>query len=185
MKEAEINGKTLLIEGFKNVNIKNIDSFLKLAKENTEGCHLQFFDSTLIAGFDHLYFAAVNAVKAFDEGYGISKDLAVEVLLYASGQHQISKAIELLGIKQDSRQIAVLIIADTRQKAFNALKKVAQLLQGEQCEKVVELTDQKIRKIRRAFDIKDPEIEATLRNSEKDALTSLLIERAALLATEA
>jgi len=170
MKEAEINGKTLLIEGFKNVNIKNIDSFLKLAKENTEGCHLQFFDSTLIAGFDHLYFAAVNAV---------------EVLLYASGQHQISKAIELLGIKQDSRQIAVLIIADTRQKAFDALKKVAQLLRGEQCEKVVELTDQKIRKIRRAFDIKDPEIEATLRNSEKDALTSLLIERAALLATEA
>jgi len=46
------------------------------------------------------------------------------------------------------------------------------------------LTDGKIGLIRKTFEIGDLEIEATLRDSEKEAVTSLLIERAALLATE-
>lgn len=185
MRKAEVDGKQIIIEGFKNVKIRDIEKFLKSAKENVDKCHVQFFDAGLIAGFDHLYFATLNAVKAFKNGRNISKDLTVEILLYASGQHQIEKAIQMLGIKPSSSQVAVLVVANSSQKAVEALNDVASLLQGERCYEIVEMTDHKMVNIKKAFNIKKAEIEATLRNSEREAVTSLLVERAALLAAQA
>ena len=184
MLEAKIPGWYVLIEGFLDIEIENIETFLDQVRSQTQGCHVQFFDAKLIAGFDHLYFAILNAARAFETGRNISKNLAVEMLLYASGQHQISKAIELLGMKPSSTQIAVLVAADTRQKALEVLNRVSCLLKGERDGKAIELTDEKIPTIKAAFNITDLEIEATLRKSKKEALISLLIERAALLATQ-
>jgi len=184
MMETEILGWHMTIVGFRNVRIKNIDAFFDLVKKGTEGCHVQFFDARIIAGFDHLYFAALNALKAFETGLNISKNLALDVLLFASGQNQIKEAVELLGIKPDSFQIAVLILADTRFKVSKALNYVSDLLQAEIGDEVIELTDGKVETIKRAFGITDLEIEATLRRTEKEALISLLTERAALLVTQ-
>jgi KEOPS complex subunit Cgi121 len=183
MKEAEILGRHITIEGFRGVKIENIEVFLDQAKKETEGCQVQFFDAKFIAGFDHLYFAVLNASKAYETSKNISKNLAVEILLYASGQHQISRAIGLLGMKLDSSQMAVLVAADTRQKAIKALNRISDLLQGEKDDEVIELTDEKVAIIKAAFGITDLEIEATLRKSEKEALTNLLVERMALLST--
>jgi KEOPS complex subunit Cgi121 len=184
MKSAEINEKYLVLEGFKKVKINDIQTLLNSVKEQVEDCCIQLFDPNLIAGFDHLYFASLNALKAFKTGKNISKDLSVEILLYASGQHQISKAIQLLGVKPSSREVAVLILAATHQKALKALNKVSNVLQGEQCDEIIDMTEKKIPKIKSAFNIKDAEVKATLRESEKQAVSSLLVERAALLATQ-
>ena len=184
MRAAEILGRQVIIEGFKNVKVEKTDVFLDLVRERTKDCHIQFFDAEMIAGFDHLYFAVLNALKAFDAGINISGKVDVETLLYASGQHQISRAIELLGIKPDSSEIAVLIIADSERRATEALNVVLELLQGDRSDEVIEMTDEKTGTIKAAFGITNLEIEATMRKSEKEALTSLLIERAALLATK-
>lgn len=184
MREATILGRHMIVEGFRRVKIDNVDILFDQIRSEAKGCHVQLFDAGLIAGFDHLYFSVLNALKAHDTGTGISRNLAVETLLYASGQHQISKAIELVGVRPGSSGVAVLIIAGTREKAVRALDRVADLLQGEESEDVIELTDEKIEPIKVAFGITDLEIEATLRESEKEAITSLMIERAALLATQ-
>jgi len=184
MMETEVLGRHLIVEGFRNVKVENIDVFLDLVKEGTANCYIQFFDAKMIAGFDHLYFATLNALKAFDMRLSVSKNLAVEVLLFASGQHQIKKAVELLGVKPDSSQIVALIVAKARLKAVKASDYISTLLQGEKCDEVVELTDEKMDVIKEAFGITDLAIEATLRRSEKEALTSLLIERAALLLSQ-
>jgi len=183
MKNVEINGKHMVLEGFKNVKIKNLQTLFILQKNQAKNCCVQLFDPNLIAGLDHIYFAALNALKAFEEGRNISKDLAVEILLYASGQHQISKAIQLLGIKPSSQEVAVLVLSETCEKALEALDVVSQLLQGEQCDGIIDVTKKKANKIKSAFNIKDTEVKAALRESEEQAVTSLLIERAALLAT--
>jgi KEOPS complex subunit Cgi121 len=185
MKKGKVDNKYLVVEGFRNIEIKDVEELLLLAKEHAKNIHVQFFDADLIGGFDHLYFAALNAVKAFKTDRNISKDLAIETLLYASGQHQIEKAIQLLGIKPSSNQVVALLLADSSRDAFKALEKAASLLQGIRDDKVLEMTDKKVVTIKRIFDIKDIEIEATLRNSKKEAITSLLIERSALLATQA
>jgi len=183
MREATILGRHMVVEGFTGININNLDTFFDLIKNEAKGCQVQLFDARLIAGFDHLYFSVLNALKAHDGGTGISRNLAVETLLYASGQHQITRAIELMGLKPSSSEVVVLIIADTRQEAVSTLERIGGALQGERSEDAIELTDEKIGLIKTAFEIGDLEIEATLRESEKEAVTSLLIERAALLAT--
>ena len=184
MKEATILGRHVIVEGFRRIKIENLDTLFDQIRSETKGCHVQIFDARLIAGFDHLYFSVLNALKAHDTGTSISRNLAVETLLYASGQHQISRAIELMGVKPSSSEVAILAIADTREKAVTALDRIADLLQGERSEDVIELTDEKIELVKAAFEITDLEIKATLRESEKEAVTDLLIERAALLATQ-
>ena len=184
MREAELCGKWLVVEGFRNVELADTQKLVGDVKAQTTDCCIQLLDPSLVAGFDHLFFAALNALKVFEAERNLSKDLAVEVLLYASGQHQISKAIQLLGIKPDSREVAVLVISDTRKKAEEAIERVSNLLRGERCDETVELTEKKIPKIKSAFNIKEEEIGAVKRESEKQAISDLIIERCALLATQ-
>jgi len=182
MREAELLGKWLVVYGFANVELADPKKLIDEIKAQTTDCCVQLINPSLVAGFDHLYFASLNALKAFEAGRNISKDLAVEVLLYASGQHQINKAIQLLGIKSDSREVAILVVAETRNKAEEAMNKISYLLKGDRHDGVIDLTEKKIPIIRAAFDIKNKEVEAAERESEKQAISDLIIERCALLA---
>ena len=85
-------------------------------KENTENVELQFFDANLIATQQHLYFAALNALQAFQNKTNISKSLAMETMLYASAQRQIQKAIQRCGIKPQTTTMAVIIIGEKPSK---------------------------------------------------------------------
>ncbi|MFB0501647.1 MAG: KEOPS complex subunit Cgi121 [Candidatus Bathyarchaeia archaeon] len=187
-KLEEPNGYNgyIAIAGFKNVKIKDVKGFLERVRREVREAHVQFFDAKLIAGQQHLYFAALNALKAFEKKSNISSSLAIEALLYASAQRQIRKAVDTLGVKQDSSQVAVLIIAENRQEMDDCLKVVLRLIPGERDDAVLELTDEKIGDIKKLFGISDLEIEAKLsrKGLEKEALADLVIEHVALLATQ-
>jgi len=176
----------IAIAGFKNVKIKDVNGFLEQVRREVREAHVQFFDAELIAGQQHLYFAALNALKAFERKSNISSSLAIEALLYASAQRQIRKAVDMLGIKEDSSQVAVLIMAKNRQGIDDCLKIVSRLMLGERNDDVLELTDEKIEGIKKLFGVSDPEIEAKLRRKglEREALVDLVIEHVALLATQ-
>ena len=176
----------IAIVGFKNVQIKDINHFFKLVREKTGDACVQFFDATLIAGWEHLYFAALNASNAFKNGLNISKSLAIETLLYASAQRQIKEAVKLLGIKLDCHSVAVLILAESQQKTALILKTVSELLNGEPDDKVLELTSEKIEGVKKLFRISKMELEAELEKKglEAKALTDLVIEHVALLAIQ-
>ncbi|MEM2888664.1 MAG: KEOPS complex subunit Cgi121 [Candidatus Bathyarchaeia archaeon] len=184
MRKLTINGKYLILEGFKNVKIKNLQTIFSFLKTPKKDCYIQLFNAEVIAGFDHLYFACLNALKAFEQGKNISKDLAVETLLYASGQHQINKAIQMLGVTQETKDIAVLIVSEKPETSLEALEKTAHLLRGEQCDRILCVTKKKMQNIKSTLNIKETELRAAMRDSEEQALTNLLIERAALLAAQ-
>lgn len=184
MRDFELLGKTVVIQGFEETKIENINELLAEMRKEKADCEIQFFDASMIAGFDHLYFATLNAMKAFEDGLNISKSLSVEILLFASGQHQIRKAVELLGVKKDSAQIILLIIARTRIAAKKVLNDVSKSIVGFASDEVIDLTDEKKEKIRKAFGITNLEFEAASRDSEEKSLTNLLVERTALLVTQ-
>jgi len=185
-KNLEDFNKYVAIAGFRNVKIKDVNAFLKSVRREAKEAHVQFFDAKLIASQQHLYFAALNALRAFKKKQNISSSLAVEVLLYASAQRQIKKAVDMLGIKPYSSQVAVLILAENKPGTDAALEAVSRLVPGERNNNVLELTDQKFEGIKRLFGVSDLEIEAKLRKEglEKEALVDLIIEHGALLATE-
>jgi tRNA threonylcarbamoyladenosine modification (KEOPS) complex Cgi121 subunit len=68
---------------------------------------LQVIDSMYVAGKEHLEFALAQAEKAFQRKTNISKDPLMEVIVRASAQRQIKKALETYGV-QNSKSVYVL-----------------------------------------------------------------------------
>lgn len=186
VKMSEQLTDNISILGFKNVKMDDVKSFFEQFRKENQDISVQFFDASTIAGSQHLYFAALNALNAFEKKVNISNNLAVEVLLYASAQRQISKAVEMLGIKQDSSQVATVIISEKENKTTDYIRLVSSALSGERDDNVLELTNEKIGKIKRLFRISETELNAVLKKKglEKEALTDLVIEHMALLATK-
>lgn len=186
LKHIQEFGKYIAIAGFKDTKIVDVEAFLEKARNAVgKNVEAQFFDAKLVASWQHLYFAALNALKAFKNSENISKSLAVEALLYASAQRQIRKATELLGIKKNLKEVAMLIIGENANQVEHALDAASKVIGGKRDDKVLELSQNKIVNIRRVFEISDTEIEAlTDGKNAEEALIDLVIERMALLATE-
>ena len=72
----------------------------------------QLFDNRLIWGKRHLYSAIWHAYQAATHDQMISKTLSIEILLYAAGQRQIHKAIEILGVNPTTRSIVGTLLGD-------------------------------------------------------------------------
>jgi len=181
-EEPEESNKNIIIVGFSNVKIENTNAFLEQSRKDNK-VSIQFFDAKHIAGHQHLYFAAINALNAFNKKTNISNNLAIEALLYASAQRQIKKAVKMLGIKQDTSEVAVLIMPKNSHERNKYLRLITQIIPGERNDNILELTDKKISDTKKMFKISDKEFKTKLikEGLEKEALTDLMIERMALL----
>ena len=187
IRKLEGFNKYIVVAGFRNVKIENVDKFFFLVKEKTGNACVQLFDAKLVAGWQHLYFAALNAVTAFKNKLNISNNLVIEILLYASAQRQITEAVRLIEIHPNSHMVAVVILANTRSKASLLLSIISALLTGSiRDDELLELTDDKVEGIKRLFEISDIELEAKVEKEDgmKEALVDLVIEHVALLVTQ-
>jgi tRNA threonylcarbamoyladenosine modification (KEOPS) complex Cgi121 subunit len=179
-------GKYAEITGFQNVKFVKAEKFLKAnRKETRENVDLQFFDASLIATKEHLYFAVLNALQAFHNKTNISKSLAMEVMLYASAQRQIQKAIYRCGIKPETTSMAVIIIGQDPTQLKIMLGAISTCVGVEPDEKVLEMSNFKEQKIIDTFQITDQELKSVMKNgNHEEALVNLVIEQVALLATQ-
>jgi len=186
LKSIEEFQKYVVITGFRNVRIKDINEFLKtINRETRSNVEIQFFNADIIATWQHLYFAGLNALTAFKNGESFSKSLAMETMLYASAQCQIRKATEIIGIKPNSTEIATLIIGEEPQTVKSALLKISERINAEEDETVLKLTNEKTTKIKRTFGISNEELAAVMKGrNQEEALVDIVIEKMALLATE-
>ncbi len=66
-------------------------------------------DADMICGRDHLISATMHAKRAFERGVNASTNLAMETMLYASGERQISKATRKMGLKVGCERIALVL----------------------------------------------------------------------------
>ena len=91
----------------------------------------------------------------------------------------------MLGIKQDTFEVAVLILTENSSKKNEYLKLINDIISGERDDSVLDLTDEKFWNIKQLFEISDLELEAKLQKEgqEKQALVDLVIEHMALLGT--
>ena len=178
-------GKYFAIAGFRNVTIKDTTEFLKkIHKEKPSNVETQFFDAKFVASWEHLYFAVLNALTAFKNKENISKSVTMETLLYASSQRQIRKAMELLGIKSETSEIALLIIGQNPETVKSALPIISASVDIQHDDTVLELSEEKRRIIQKAFGISDLELKTVMKKDGLEkALINLVIEQMALLAT--
>jgi tRNA threonylcarbamoyladenosine modification (KEOPS) complex Cgi121 subunit len=185
LKFIEEFGRYLEIVGFKDIKIGNCKRFLlAFEQKKTYGVDVQFFDANQVAGWEHLYFAALNALTAFENHENISKSLAMETLLYAAAEKQIVKATERVGIRSTTKCLAVLIIGKKLKAVKETLSMISKHVAKRPEDRVLELSKEKIPVIKKIFDIENTELETvTEKGDVKRALTDLLIEMMALSTT--
>ena len=173
------SGWTVSIGGFRDVTVDDVDDFLSRIREATSLSIFQLFNAKKVAGWRHLFLAAVNAVTAFDAGTAISRNLAIEVLLYASCQNQISQALDIIGISSNTKDVGLLVLAETQEVAERAFDQASKVLGGAD-DSVLQINPDKYEEIMRVFRISALELEA-IGGRRSEALTQLVIERGALL----
>lgn len=145
----------------------------------------QLFDARLVATWEHLYFAALNALVAFRSRRNISKSVAVETLLYASGQNQIQKAMQHLGVRPGSSDIAVLVMGRHSEPIEVLLSVISEKVGGKRDDGALELSEEKSDSIRKFFGISKGRLRTVSRGrSLESALVDLVIERMALVAVQ-
>ncbi len=86
------------------------DRLLRLAEAS--GTDLLVLRAEMTFGPDHITSALYHAKKAFDEKRNSSDSLAMETLLYASGERQLSSAIDKMGVGDDSEEVVVVRLVD-------------------------------------------------------------------------
>lgn len=175
----------VMITGVRDARVLGPEVVLQQLKRSANGVETQVLDVRGIAGKDHLRFAVLNALKGRAQGIQMAESLAMEVLLYASAQRQIKNAVAALGVSPSSKDLAVTAIANDRSLLEEFQTKLPSTLGGILDESVLEEGDEAT--VRRIFGITDDQVRALLRKdvTERDAVTRLVIEKMALLSTQA
>jgi len=141
------------------------DPDVRLAASRRLG-EIQLLDARLVCGRDHLVTAADHAERAMRESTNVAKSLAVEFVLYASGERQINEAIAKMGIRRDTTEFAVALFGGDHARALEALGLTRDDL-------VLSATSAKLR----SFGI----LEAELTTVQPDRQSDLVLERVALV----
>ena len=94
--------------------IESIPKTLKQVEDIRNSCCdvgiIQLMNADAIAGKEHLQQGVIHAINAFKRGENLAKDLGIEILIRTSAQRQISKAFDILGLKEGEMNIAVVLI---------------------------------------------------------------------------
>jgi len=173
------------IAGYRNISFSEAEAFLKTnRKKAQQHVEIQFFDAELIATPEHLYFAALNALQAFQQKTNISKSVAMETMLYASAQSQIQKSIDLLGIKKNTKNMAITIMSADLIQIETMLQDFTSRVGLKTDDTVLQMSKHKLESIKKAFSITNQEVSSVAKDKVEAAIVNLVIERLALLATQ-
>ena len=100
----------LQILGFKG-NIASVGDtldYINSIKKDFEV--IQLLNADAVAGRRHIEHGVNQAYLAFRRGENLANDLSVEICLRCSAQRQISKAFNLLGLKEGQMNLCAILI---------------------------------------------------------------------------
>lgn len=98
------------ILGFK-ANIVSVgDALYMIDSIKKDGEIIQLLNADSIVSKNHIMHGVNQAFLAFDRGENLAKDISVEIVLRCSAQRQISKAFNMLGLKEGEMNLCALLI---------------------------------------------------------------------------
>lgn len=166
-----------MMAGFpKNVKIMGLRGSVDSAGEFMDSANdyfgdkevlFQFFDADFVLGEEHILSAIDHARRAFETKKNISKSMAMEILVYVSGEPQIANALGKVGIKDGCKRIALVADEDLDVMGFISH------LNFNSDDDVLKCTKAKLEN----FGIGEQEISAV----EKDKIKDLILERVAMV----
>ena len=183
----EIDHQYLLSLGFDGVGVRDPEKLLRRLRSREGQVAVQLLKPELVAGAEHLRFAAKNAIHSFNGKRRRSKSLAVEYLLYLSCQRQISKAISFMGIQPSDRQVILVALSESKEALERLATEVPSFIGGTVDPELIEnASKRKLGGLQRAYGVSEKEVEAARFQGETDreVVKRLIVERSALLDLE-
>jgi len=157
------------------IKIEDTKSFLSTVNEISTnfGVIIQAINAEKIVGKEHIDYAVKKAIKSFENGRNIAKNLGLEILLYMSARRHIQKALAM-GIREGAMNVLFVITGEGVQvkKALGTLSEMMEVRP-----EVIEYNESKRSRIMKAFDITDKEVDAA---GGPEKIPKLVLERVAL-----
>ncbi len=179
-RKLEGLGYHVCMGGFRTEPIRDVEALVEALSNRASPHTFQVFDADRVAGWRHLFFAALNAVKAFRRGCNVSRSLGMEVLVYASCQRQIREAFRIVGLRPGCSRIALVVLSESRDGCVEAYRRCSEIL-GVEDDSVLEVSGQKLGVITEVYGISQSELEARGGENPAEAVSCLVVERMALL----
>jgi len=104
-------------------SVGNIAELMKKLDAISGDCVIQLLNADGIAGEEHVIHATLQAISSFKRKDNIANDLGLEICVRASGQRQISKAINILGLKEGLNNICAVMV-DCNDQAIECLERL-------------------------------------------------------------
>ncbi len=137
---------------------------------------IQVIDADIVYGKNHLISASQHAVRAFGQKKNSTNSLAMEILLYASGERQIQRAIQKVGIKKGNVNIALVFVDEVQENgkvSDTIVGKILEVLNLTRDDKVLEGDIDTLRK----FGITQQELMTVPKNKHRN----LILEKVAMV----
>ncbi len=77
--------------------------------KDVDGGSVLVLDADVVCGRDHILSAVRHAERSFANSSNSCKDIAMETMLFASGERQISRAKEKMSPKEGSERLALVL----------------------------------------------------------------------------
>ncbi len=187
LKANDIVNVVGISEIYNSNNLKQ-EELLNLAKSmSSDSLTVQLMNGLLIVDEAHLLSAAQNAVNAQNGKYMLSRTLDVEIIVYASAQRQIGRALDELGVYDRLEHVAVVVIGNDRKSVEQSLKKITTKV-GKEFSNPFEGSKERFDRLKAHFDIDEKEI-CTFTDSDDDierqkALSKCVVSRVSLVAID-
>lgn len=98
------------ILGFKGEIASVGDTLSQINDIKDDGEIIQLMNADAVAGKNHIFHGVNQAFLAFERGENLANDLSVEIVLRCSAQRQISKAFDILGLKEGEMNLCCVLV---------------------------------------------------------------------------
>lgn len=162
-----------------HMRVVSVEETITILEEIGEACGTinQVFDADRIAGEEHLIHAARLALNALEAGKNFATSPSIELACWTAGSRQISLAIDRVGIREDTQEVAVVILGGDSGKVDESRERIMSKLQIDPDRDVLEITEEKIKTLCKAFSISKNELEVA-------PPKKIVLERVALLSLQ-
>lgn len=174
----------VLIEGLTTDKRVEFRRLMRRLREAAPHSLIQLMDGRGILGYDHAFFAVLNSLNARRNKRMICEDLSLEVIVYASAQRQIKNSVEMLGVKEDSRQLILAAISEDMEE-LKRLKESTSGFEGLHFDDsfLSSWNQERLELAKKMFRVSDAEFESICMKevTAREVMEKLVIEKMALL----
>lgn len=142
---------------------------------------IQVFDARYVVSVRQIHAAAVAAYLAFKAGTNISRKMETELLLRLAADTQIGRVLERLGVREETEEVGLCILANERSSAVRIAEDLAKAVGGTEVDDDYLGREERLARAIEFYGIEMAEIESVQARDRAEAILILILERIATL----